>query len=182
MFLALRELSFAKGRFALMGSVIALVAVLTVLLSGLATGLVDDGISGLRALPVTHLAFQSGADSTFSRSTVDGDSVAALSAVPGATAEPFGLTLVNATSNHDLNVDLALMGLAEDGFIAAEMFPDGPTRESGGHQPGTDRPGRERRRHPCHRSQHGHPQRCRGRPDGDLRPRRHRVRHLAGLA
>lgn len=126
MFLALRELSFAKGRFALMGSVIALVAVLTVLLSGLATGLVDDGISGLRALPVTHLAFQSGADSTFSRSTVDGDSVAALSAVPGATAEPFGLTLVNATSNHDLNVDLALMGLAEDGFIAAEMFPDGP--------------------------------------------------------
>ena len=50
MFLAVRELSFARGRFALMGSVIALVAVLTVLLSGLATGLVDDGISGLRAL------------------------------------------------------------------------------------------------------------------------------------
>src|SRR5690606_34410942 len=72
MFLALRELSFARGRFALMGSVVALVAVLTVLLSGLATGLVDDGISGLRALPVSHLGFQQGADSTFSRSTVDG--------------------------------------------------------------------------------------------------------------
>ena len=58
MFLARRELRFAWGRFALMGSVIALVAVLTVMLSGLATGLVDDGISALRALPVTHLAFQ----------------------------------------------------------------------------------------------------------------------------
>lgn len=125
MFLAIRELSFAKGRFALMGSVISLVAVLTVLLSGLATGLVDDGISGLRALPVSHLGFQQGADSTFSRSTVDADSVAALAAVPGAEAEPFGLTLVNATSNRDVNVDLALMGLAEGGFVAAATLPDG---------------------------------------------------------
>jgi putative ABC transport system permease protein len=125
MFLALRELSFARGRFALMGSVISLVAVLTALLSGLATGLVDDGISGLRALPVSHLGFQQGADSTFSRSTVDGGSVAALGDVPGASTEPFGLTLVNATTNRDQNVDLALMGVADGGFIAAQVFPEG---------------------------------------------------------
>ena len=124
MFLAVRELSFARGRFALMGSVIALVATLTVLLSGLATGLVDDGISGLRALPVSHLGFQHGADSTFSRSTIDSAAVAALDGVEGATAEPFGLTLVNATSDRGQNVDLALMGLAENGFIAAEVFAD----------------------------------------------------------
>ena len=88
MFLAVRELSFARGRFSLMGSVIALVAVLAVLLSGLTSGLVDDGISGLRALPVSHLGFQQGADSTFSRSTVGSDAVAALDAVPDARAEP----------------------------------------------------------------------------------------------
>lgn len=126
MFLALRELSFARGRFALIGSVIALVGVLTVLLSGLANGLVDDGISGLRALPVSHLGFQQGADSTFSRSTVGTDEVEALAAVPGATAEPFGLTLVNATNDDDANFDLALMGLADDGFVAEAMLPDGP--------------------------------------------------------
>lgn len=125
MFLALRELAFAKGRFMLMGAVIALIAVLTVLLSGLASGLVDDGISGLRALPVTHLAFQKGADSTFSRSTIDGESVAAFDRLDGAQAEPFGLTLVNATTDRDVNVDLALMGLAEGGFVAAEMVPGG---------------------------------------------------------
>lgn len=125
MFLALRELSFARGRFALMGSVITLVAVLTVLLSGLANGLVDDGISGLRALPVSHLGFQHGADSTFSRSTVGTDEIEALSAVPGATAEPFGLTLVNATNEDDANFDLALMGLADDGFVAEAMVPEG---------------------------------------------------------
>lgn len=130
MFLAVRELSFAKGRFALMGSVIALVAVLTVLLSGLATGLVDDGISGLRALPVTHLAFQQGADSTFSRSTVDAGSIAAFDSV-AAEAEPFGLTLVNATSNRGINVDLALMGLADGGFVAAQMFAGAPPPPGG---------------------------------------------------
>ena len=77
MFLARRELRFAWGRFALMGTVITLVAVLTVMLSGLATGLVDDGISGLRALPVSHLAFQAHTDSTFSRSTIDVATIAA---------------------------------------------------------------------------------------------------------
>ena len=38
MFLALRELRFARGRFALMGSVVALIAILMVLLSGLSVG------------------------------------------------------------------------------------------------------------------------------------------------
>lgn len=126
MFLALRELSFARGRFALMGSVITLVAVLAVLLSGLANGLVDDGISGLRALPVSHLGFQQGADSTFSRSTIGTEEVDALAAVPGASAEPFGLTLVNATNEDDANFDLALMGLADRGFVADDLVPDGP--------------------------------------------------------
>ncbi|NLA36426.1 MAG: hypothetical protein GX868_12200 [Actinobacteria bacterium] len=121
MFLALRELSFARGRFALMGSVVTLVAVLTVLLSGLSSSLVDDGISGLRALPVSHLGFQKGADSTFSRSTVDSKSVATFDAAPGAVAEPFRLTLVNATNERGQNVDLALMGMTPDGFVAAKV-------------------------------------------------------------
>lgn len=96
MFLARRELRFAWGRFALMGSVIALVAVLTVMLSGLGIGLVDDGISGLRALPVTHLALQAHTDSTFSRSTIDVATVEQLNDTAGVSAEPLGLSLFNA--------------------------------------------------------------------------------------
>ena len=40
MFLALRDLRFARGRFALVGLVIGLVALMATLLSGLANGLV----------------------------------------------------------------------------------------------------------------------------------------------
>ena len=70
MFLGLRDLRVGRARFVLVGVVIGLVGLLTTLLSGLATGLVDDGISGLRGLPLTHLALQPGAESSFSRSTL----------------------------------------------------------------------------------------------------------------
>ncbi|MDR2255515.1 MAG: hypothetical protein LBE25_05905 [Arthrobacter sp.] len=73
MFLALRELLFARCRFALMGVVIGLISVLVVILSGLSSGLVNDGVSGLKSLPVTSFAFNAGTmkDNAFSRSTVD---------------------------------------------------------------------------------------------------------------
>lgn len=58
MFLAMRELWFARSRFGLMGGVIALIAVLMVLLSGLSSGLVEDGVSGLKQLPVDGFAFE----------------------------------------------------------------------------------------------------------------------------
>lgn len=73
MFLAIRELGFARLRFALMGAVIVLISVLMVMLSGLSVGLVRDGVSGLQNLPVTSFAFAHGVqhDSAFSRSVVD---------------------------------------------------------------------------------------------------------------
>ena len=79
MFLALRELSFARARFALMGAVVALIAILMVLLSGLSVGLVNDGVSGLQKLPVTSFAFADGVakDAAFSRSVVGVDAVEA---------------------------------------------------------------------------------------------------------
>lgn len=39
MFLAIRDIRFARGRFALMGSVVALITLLLVMLSGLTAGL-----------------------------------------------------------------------------------------------------------------------------------------------
>lgn len=73
MFLALRELDFARGRFSLMGLVIGLIAILMVLFSGLSAGLVNDGVCGLKAQPVHAFAFDEGTktDNAFSRSVVD---------------------------------------------------------------------------------------------------------------
>ncbi|MFF5725340.1 ABC transporter permease [[Kitasatospora] papulosa] len=125
MFLALRDLGFARGRFALMGAVVALIAVLGVLLSGLASGLADAGISGLRALPVTHLAFDEKATSEqFSRSTVEERDWQAWSEAPGVKrAEPFGNTLANAQVTRGARkgeqVNLAVFGMAPGSLAPA---------------------------------------------------------------
>jgi putative ABC transport system permease protein len=123
-FLALRDLRFARGRFALMGAVVALIAVLGVLLSGLASGLADAGISGLRALPVSHLAFDAKATGEqFSRSTVEAEDWETWSDAPGVErAEPFGNTLVNAQvtagDRKGEQVDLAVFGMTPDSSLA----------------------------------------------------------------
>lgn len=130
MFLAIRELRFARGRFALVGSVIALVALLTTLLSGLANGLVDDGISGLRRLPMTNLVFQQGANETFSRSTLTDRELAAWQRVDGVEASPLGASFVNARTAAGTTVDVALFGVPADSFLVprrdAVRALDGP--------------------------------------------------------
>lgn len=122
MFLALRELSFARGRFSLMGVVIALIAVLMVLLSGLSAGLVNDGVSGLKSLPSsTAFAFDAGTkpDNAFSRSVVDEAQLAAWRDQPGVgEASPMGASIVNAVTDTGEQVDLTLFGVEPDSFLA----------------------------------------------------------------
>ncbi|HEX9228264.1 MAG TPA: FtsX-like permease family protein [Arthrobacter sp.] len=57
MYLALRDLHFAKGRFVLMGGVVALITLLLVLLSGLTAGLGNQSTSALAALPADQIVF-----------------------------------------------------------------------------------------------------------------------------
>ncbi|CAI9411175.1 ABC transporter permease [Nocardioides sp. T2.26MG-1] len=120
MSLAVRELRFARARFALMGAVVALIAVLMVLLSGLSVGLVDDGVSGLQKMPVTSFAFEKDVphDTAFSRSVVPLSAVDEWAEQPGVEdAAPFGNTLANAHSDRGLAVDLALFGVEPGSFV-----------------------------------------------------------------
>ncbi|MBO1268254.1 ABC transporter permease [Arthrobacter cavernae] len=57
MFLAVRDIRFAKGRFALMGSVVALITLLLVMLSGLTAGLGNQSTSAIAALPADQIVF-----------------------------------------------------------------------------------------------------------------------------
>lgn len=138
MFLALRDLRFARGRFVLMGAVVALVAVLGVLLTGLSAGLSGSGISGLRALPAGDFAFSAGATGDlFSRSVVESSTWLKAAAEPGVTAAaPFGNLTTTATvtglgsggagsvggatagSDRGKEVDVQLFGIEPGSFIA----------------------------------------------------------------
>ncbi len=123
MFLALREIAFARGRFTLMGSVVALIAILMVLLSGLSVGLVTDGVSGLQRMSTTSFAFQQdiAKDSAFSRSIISRDAVDVWAEQEGVDeAAPFGHALVNGKTDRDVDIDLALFGVDLDSFLVPD--------------------------------------------------------------
>lgn len=118
MFLARRDLLRNWRRFGLVGLVVGLIAVLSTVLSALATGLVSDGISGLRGLPLTHLAFEPGSGAVFTRSTLDHRALDVWTRTPDAEASPIGVAFVNAAPTGDgPRLDLALWGVPADSFL-----------------------------------------------------------------
>ncbi|WP_067857231.1 ABC transporter permease [Nocardia shimofusensis] len=120
MFLALRELLFARTRVLLMGSVIALISVLMVILSGLSSGLVEDGVSGLQRTPVQAFAFSEGTktDSAFSRSVVTQEQADTWAARPDVDdAELMGNTIVNAHTGGGTAIDLTVFGVTPGSFL-----------------------------------------------------------------
>lgn len=121
MFLALRDLRTAKGRFALVGGVIVLVAFLSAALSGLANGLVDDGISGLRKLPLTHLAFQPGSDANFSRSMLNETNLKPWRDALGNDASPLGVSFFNVRTDQGKTLDVSLFGTDPQSFLAHDQ-------------------------------------------------------------
>lgn len=134
MFLALRELTFQRGRFVIMGAVIALIAILTVLLSGLSVGLRQDGVSGLQRMDVTSFAFQKDVaeGSAFSRSVVDLGAVDIWKDQPGvADAAPFGNTLINGHTNNGVQIDLALFGIEPGSFLEPDVAQGAPLAGEG---------------------------------------------------
>lgn len=126
MFLAWRDMLFSRTRFLLMGLVLGLMSILIVIISGLTAGLVNDGVSGLKALDADVIAFEDGTqtDSAFTRSVVNLDDTDTLAAADGVEeATPMGLSLINARNQEGTPIDLTLVGVEPDSFIAPEDLP-----------------------------------------------------------
>ena len=101
MFLAIRDLRFAKGRFALMASVIALITLLLVMLSGLTAGLGNQSTSAIAGLPADRIVFGAPAGTpakaSFTESEVTRDQLAAWSGQEGVSdVEVLGISQVRA--------------------------------------------------------------------------------------
>jgi putative ABC transport system permease protein len=97
MFLALRDLRFAKGRFALMGSVVALITLLLVMLSGLTAGLGNQSTSAIAGLPADRIVFGAPpggeAEASYTQSEVTSAQLSSWRAQPGvASAGALGIS------------------------------------------------------------------------------------------
>jgi putative ABC transport system permease protein len=102
-FVALRDIRFARGRFALMGAVVTLITTLVVFLYGLTGGLAAGASSAVAGLPVSGVVFGAppGADPevSFSESSISPAQLAAWRSAPGvASVEPLGVAMSRLTS------------------------------------------------------------------------------------
>ncbi|MFJ3901726.1 ABC transporter permease [Streptomyces sp. NPDC090025] len=129
MFVAWRDLRFAKGRFTLMGTVIVLITLLVGLLSGLTAGLARENISAITGLPADRLAFAAppaGQSVSFTNSTVTEKQWTDWAKRPGVTgAEPLGIRTLNATAG-DRTAALSAFGTEPGAGLAPETAPAGP--------------------------------------------------------
>ncbi|NEA89893.1 ABC transporter permease [Streptomyces sp. SID7958] len=123
MFVAWRDLKFAKGRFALMGTVIVLITLLVGLLSGLTAGLGRQNVSAITGLPADRIAFQApsgGQDVSYSNSTVIAKQWQQWSKTPGVeSAEPLGISTTKATAG-DRSTGVSAFGIQPGSRLAPD--------------------------------------------------------------
>lgn len=112
MFLAIRDLRRARGRFALITLVVVLVTVLVTFLSGLTAGLRHQNVSALTALPGSQIVFSdTGGDPSFDRSVLTSSGVAAWQA-SGAEVTEVGIARSQASATaHTDPFPVALFGI-----------------------------------------------------------------------
>ena len=125
MFVALRDLRFARGRFILIGSVVALITVLVGFLSGLTGGLATQNVSAVLQLPGDRIVFSApgdGGSASFSDSAVSEEQATAWASRPGvATVDAIGISQTRGESG-TTRAPIALFG------VPASFGSSAPTR------------------------------------------------------
>lgn len=122
MFVALRDILHAKGRFTLMIGVIALVTLLLVLLTGLTRGLAHQNISAIEALPADAIVLTPtlGDEISWSDSQVSSEQATIWQDTAELESEPLSVGQMRIEADSAVT-SLALFGVAADGQIAAEL-------------------------------------------------------------
>ncbi|WP_344222196.1 ABC transporter permease [Kribbella sancticallisti] len=121
--MAWRDLRFAKGRFALMGTVIVLITLLVGLLSGLTAGLARENVSAITGLPADHLVFSAppgDQDISFTDSHIDQNTWERWAQIPGVeSAQPLGIAMTKAQAG-STTASLSAFGVQP----GSELAPD----------------------------------------------------------
>ncbi|MEV6840217.1 ABC transporter permease [Streptomyces sp. NPDC051133] len=123
MFVAWRDLRFAKGRFALMGTVIVLITLLVGLLSGLTAGLGRQNTSAITGLPADRIAFGApgGGHLSYADSTVTARQWRQWARTPGVrSAEPLGITTTRASAGKDRSAGVSVFGVRPGSPLAPD--------------------------------------------------------------
>ncbi|RTE09043.1 ABC transporter permease [Paenibacillus whitsoniae] len=135
MYLALREMRFAKARYSLIAVIMLLVAFLVLFVTGLAKGLAYDNAASIQNQAATHYVLEQGAEHRFTRSQVNASLLDQAAAIVGEEhAEPFGLAMTTVVPKGGAQkLDVTLMGVNPAGWLTPQVVSgSGITAESSG--------------------------------------------------
>lgn len=132
MFLAIRELRHSRLRYGLIGAILALIAWLVFLLSGLANGLATDNGSSMQHLNADYVVFQSDSRMLLHRSLLPMTTVNDVRQVAGVRdATPLGQSTITVErSGSNDQIDATVLAIDPAGFLAPKIV-DGSGLTSG---------------------------------------------------
>ncbi|MCP1425490.1 putative ABC transport system permease protein [Paenibacillus xylanexedens] len=120
MYLAIREMRYAKGRYALIATIMVLVSFLVLFVTGLAQGLAYDNAASVKNMAATHFVLEQDSNHRFTRSQVDQDQLnQARSVVGQENAEPLGVKMTTVSPIGDTKkIDVTLFMVNPEGWLA----------------------------------------------------------------
>ncbi|PRZ02480.1 putative ABC transport system permease protein [Isoptericola sp. CG 20/1183] len=140
MFVALRDLQHARGRFVLMSVVIVLITFLVTFLASLTAGLARESTSAVTDLPADHIAFSMPAEDDapeFTASRVEADQWDAWADVEGVeSADPLGVATTRAETD-GTTASVTALGVDEGTNLVPGSDGEGDDGEAGDVEPGT---------------------------------------------
>ncbi|MEO2260399.1 ABC transporter permease [Paenibacillus amylolyticus] len=128
MYLAIREMRYAKGRYALIATIMVLVSFLVLFVTGLAQGLAYDNAASVKNMAATHFVLEQDSNHRFTRSQVDQDQLdQARSVVGQGNAEPLGVKMTTVSPMGDTKkIDVTLFMVNPEGWLAPAVTEGTP--------------------------------------------------------
>ncbi|MCM3131313.1 ABC transporter permease [Paenibacillus polysaccharolyticus] len=120
MYLAIREMRFAKGRYTLIATIMVLVSFLVLFVTGLAQGLSYDNAASIKNMAATHFVLEQDSNHRFTRSQVGQQELDEARAVVGRdNAEPLGVRMTTVSPADDTKkIDVTLFMVNPGSWLA----------------------------------------------------------------
>lgn len=119
MYLAIREMKFAKARYSLIAIIMLLVAFLVLFVTGLAKGLAYDNAASIQNMNATHFMMEKGSNHRFTRSQLGENDLAQAGSIAGEkNVQPLGVKMTTVTTGGAAHkLDVTLLAVEPEGWL-----------------------------------------------------------------
>ncbi|QMV44035.1 ABC transporter permease [Cohnella cholangitidis] len=119
MYLAIREMRFAKVRYSLIATIMLLVAFLVLFVTGLARGLAYDNAASIQNMDATHFIMEKESNHRFTRSQLGEPVLAQAGSIAGEkNVQPLGVKMTTVTTEGTAHkLDVTLLAVNQEGWL-----------------------------------------------------------------